>query len=149
EGIRVRARAPGSTGLTMHVGDRQAFASVHAYERVQTPEGIRPGQHLAVAVRVAGGEMRRWRISASREGYFLAMIPDGDEEQMPRLAIVGANCGPALVYAHSYFCLAQHDGWVIVYHPQQIDSAQKLSGTLAVWRQEHPRCPGCHWCFSR
>ncbi|HEX9085830.1 MAG TPA: hypothetical protein VF836_13905, partial [Gemmatimonadaceae bacterium] len=68
EGIRVRARAPGSTGLTMRVGDRQASASVHVYERVQTPEGVRLGQHLAVAVRVAGGEMRRWRISASREG---------------------------------------------------------------------------------
>ncbi len=135
EGLRIRARAPGSTDLTMRVGDRQAFAAVHVYERVRTPEGIRPGQHVAVTVRLAGGEMRRWRISASPELYFLAMLPDRDEQQMPRLAIVGANCGPALVYAHSYFCLARHDASVIVYHPQQVDPARELSGTLAVWRQ--------------
>ena len=67
EGPRVRALAPGSTGLTMRVGDRTAFTSVHTYERVTTPEGIRPGQHVAVPVRLAGGEMRRWRISASPE----------------------------------------------------------------------------------
>ncbi len=81
--------------------------------------------------------MRRWLISASPELYFLAMLPDRDEEQMPALAIVGANCGPALD-AHSFFCLAQHDASVIVYHPRQIDPARKLSGTLAVWRQLEP-----------
>ncbi len=91
---------------------------------------------MAVPVRLAGGEMRRWRISASPEIYFLTMIPDSHEQQMPRLAIVGANCGPALG-ADSFFCLAQHDASVIVYHPQQVDPAKKLSGMLAVWRQEH------------
>jgi hypothetical protein len=134
DGQRVRALAPGSTGLTMRVGDRAAFTSVHTYEPVLTPERIRPGQHVAVPVRLAGGEMRRWRISASRELYYLAMLPERDEQSMPRLAIVGANCVPALD-AHSYFCLAQHDAWVIVYHPQQVDSTEQLSGTLAVWRQ--------------
>jgi len=137
EGLRIRARAPGGTNVTIRVGDRQAFASVHVYDPVRTPEGIRPGQRVAVPVRLTGGEMRRWRISASPELYFLAMLPDRDEEQMPRLAIVGANCIPGLG-PHSYFCLAQHDASVIVYHPQQVDPAQELSGTLAVWRQERP-----------
>jgi hypothetical protein len=135
EGQRIRARAPGSTHVTIRVGNRQAFMSVHAYERVNTPEGIRPGQHVAVAVRLAGGEMRRWRIAAAPEVYFLAVLADRDEQQMPRLAIVGANCTPWLD-AHSFFCLAQHDASVIVYHPQQADPAQELSGTLAIWRQE-------------
>jgi hypothetical protein len=137
EGQRIRARASGSTDVTIRVGDRHAFATVHVYERVRTPEGVRPGQHVAVPVRLTGGEMRRWRISPSPELYFLAMLPDRDEEQMPRLAIVGANCIPGLG-PHSYFCLAQHDASVIVYHPQQVDSTQELSGTLAVWRQERP-----------
>jgi hypothetical protein len=137
EGLRIRARAPGSTALDMRIGDRLAHASVHVYERVSTPEGIRAGQHVAVPVRLAGGEMRRWRIAAARELYFLAMLPDRDEQQMPRLAIVGANCVPGLG-AHSFFCLAQHDASVYVYHPQHADSAQELSGTLAVWRQERP-----------
>jgi hypothetical protein len=136
EGQRVRALAPGSSWLTMRVGDRVAWTYVHTYERALTPEGIRPGQHLAVPVRLAGGEMRRWRISASPHGYFLAMLADRDEQSMPRLAIVGASCSPGLG-PHSYFCLAQHDASVIVYHPQQVDSAEVLSGTLAVWFQEH------------
>jgi len=134
EGVRIRGRRQGSTGVTMRVGDRQAFMSMHVYEQRRTPEGILPGEHVAVPVRLAGGEMRRWRISASPELYFLEMLPDRDEQSMPRLTIVGASCGPALS-AHSFFCLAQHDASVIVYHPQQVDSAQELSGTLAVWRQ--------------
>jgi hypothetical protein len=137
EGLSIRGRAAGSTDLTMRVGDRQAFASLHVYERVRTPEGIRPGQHLAVPVRMAASEMRRWRISASPETYFFAMLPDRDEEQMPALAIVGANCGPGLD-VHSFFCLATHDASVIVYHPRQVDPARELSGTLAVWRQQQP-----------
>jgi hypothetical protein len=134
DGTRIRARAPGSTDVTMRVGDREGYMAVHVYERVRTPEGIRPGQHVAVSVRLAGGEMRQWRISASPELYFVAMLPDHDEQQMPRLAIVGANCRPALD-SHSFFCLAQHEASVIVYHPQQVDPAQELIGTLAVWRQ--------------
>lgn len=134
EGLRIRARAPGSTGLTMRVGNRSAYTSVHAYERVPNLEQIRPGQHVAMPVHLAGGEMRRWRISAAPELYFFAMLPDRDEQSMPGLAIVGANCSPGLD-AHSYFCLAQHDASVTVYHPQQIDSTKELSGTLAVWRQ--------------
>jgi hypothetical protein len=134
EGVRIRGRAPGSTDLTMRVGDRVAFAAVHVYERARTLEGILPGQHVAVPVRLAGGEMRRWRIAASPENYFLAILPDDDADPTPALAIVGAQCVPGLG-PHSYFCLAQHDASVIVYHPQQVDSAQKLSGTLAVWRQ--------------
>jgi hypothetical protein len=133
EGGRIRARAPGSTDVTMRVGDRQGFMSVHVYERVRTPEGIRAGQHVAVPVRLAGGEMRRWRISASPDTYYLALLPD-DAHPMPALAITGANCVPALD-ANSYFCLAQHDASVIVYHPQQVDPRLELIGTLAMWRQ--------------
>jgi hypothetical protein len=135
EGTRVRARAPGSTGLTMRVGDRQAYAAVHTYELVRTPEGIRPDQHVAVRVRLAGNEMRRWRIFAPRSVNFVTMIPDSDEQQMPRLSFVGASCRPNPLSPHSYICSAQHDASVIVYHPQDVDPAEVLSGTLAVWRQ--------------
>jgi hypothetical protein len=137
DGLHIRARAPGATDVTMRVGDREGFMSVHTYERVRTPEGIRPGQHWAIAVRLAGGEMRQWRISASPEAYFLTMLPDRDEQHLPRLAIIGAVCSHGLD-AESFFCLAQHDASVIVYHPQQVEPAREWSGTLAVWRQEHP-----------
>jgi hypothetical protein len=135
DGLRIRARAPGATDVTMRVGDREGFMTVHTYERVRTPEGIRPGQHVAVPVRLAGGEMRQWRISASPETYFLAMLPDRDEQQMPRLAILGAQCGRGMD-ANSFFCLARQDASVMVYHPQDIDPAKMLTGTLAVWRQD-------------
>jgi hypothetical protein len=136
DGQRVQAIAQGSTGLTMRVGDRSSYTSVHAYAPVPTPEGVRPGQHVAVAVRLAGGEMRRWRIPASPYNYYLAMLPDRDEESMPRFTIVGASCSPGMD-AHSFFCLAQHDAWVTVYHPQQIDSSKVLTGVLAVWLQNN------------
>ena len=134
EGLSVRARAGGSTGMTMRVGDRRAFAEVHVYERAVTPERIRPGQHLAMQVHLAGSEMRRWHLAASRETYYVTMIPDRNDREMPALAIVGASCGPGMD-AHSFFCLARSDALVTVYHPRNIDPAKKLSGTLAVWRQ--------------
>jgi hypothetical protein len=37
---------------------------------------------------------------------------------------------------NSFFCLALHGASVTVYHPQQVDPAQELRGTLAIWRQE-------------
>lgn len=137
EGLRIRARAPGSTGLTMRVGDREAFMGVHVYQRAQTPEGIQPGQHVAIPVRLSGGETRRWRLSAAPELYYLSMLPDRDEQQMPRLTIVGANCSPALD-AKSFWCIALHSASVIVYHPRQVDPAIELTGTLVVWRQASP-----------
>ena len=109
---------------------------MHVYEHVPTPELIRPGQHVAVPVRLAGGEMRSWRLPASPETYFLTMLPDRDAQQMPRLAVIGAQCGRGMD-ENSFFCLAQHGAAVTVYHPQQIDPARTLSGTLAVWRQRN------------
>ncbi|MCY7380042.1 MAG: hypothetical protein LH467_11995 [Gemmatimonadaceae bacterium] len=65
----LRARAAGSTALNVRIGDRDAHMEVHVYERASTPEGIRPGQHLAVPVQVRGGDMRQWRLAASPELY--------------------------------------------------------------------------------
>lgn len=136
EGQSIRARKQGSTDLTMRIGDRSAGAAVHVYERVASPELIRPGQHLAVSVRLGAGEMRSWQLPPSPEVYFVTMLPDRDERQIPRFAVVGANCGKGMD-ENSLFCLALHGASVTVYHPQQVDPAQELSGTLAVWRQEN------------
>lgn len=134
EGLSVRARAGGSTGMTMRVGDRRAFAEVHVYDRATTPERIRPGQHLAMPVRLAGGEMRRWRLAASPETYYVTMLPDRNGQDMPALVIAGASCGPGMD-AHSFFCLAGNDASVTAYTPRNIEPSKTLSGTLAVWRQ--------------
>jgi hypothetical protein len=134
---RIRGRSPGCTEVRMRVGDRHGFASVHVYEPANTPEALRPGQHVAVNVRVAGGEMRRWRIAAAPELYFLTMLPNAPGQMTPGLAIVGANCATGLG-PNSHFCLARQNASVVVYHPQQIDPSRELSGTLAIWRQDKP-----------
>ena len=136
-GSRIRGRAPGATFVTVRVGNRQSFTSVEVYERRATPEGMRPGQRVAVPVRVAEGQIRRWRLAASPEVYFLTMLPDGDEEHMPAIAVLGANCAEP-INPYSYFCLAQHDASVIVYHRQQSDPTRELRGVLAIRRQERP-----------
>lgn len=137
EGNLLRARAPGSTGLNVRIGNRAAYMSVHVYEPVRTPEGIRPGQHVAVSLHLAGGEMRRWRLAAAPEIYYIAMLPDGDERHTPRLAIVGASCSPALD-DRSFFCLVRKDATVFGYHSRKGDQTVEASGTLAVWRQAKP-----------
>ena len=135
DGFRIRGRAPGESGLTVRVGNSTAFTNVQSYARARSPEGLRPGQRVAVPVRLTGGEMQRWRLSASPQLYFLGMLPDSDEAYMPRLAIVGANCSKGLG-PHTFFCLARQEASVFVYHPQDLDPRQELSGTLVVWRQE-------------
>ena len=134
DGLRIRALAMGSTSITMRVGNRVAYSSVHTYAPATSPEGLLPGQRVAVPVRLASGEMKTWQLAASPESYFLTMLPDADEESMPRFAVVGAACARGLG-PHSFFCLAKTDASVIVYHPQDVDPKQRLTGTLAVWRQ--------------
>jgi len=135
DGFRIRALSAGESGLTMRVGNRTAFTNVQAYVPSRSPEGLRPGQRVAVLIRLIGGELRRWRLDPSPQLYFIAMLPNDDDENMPGIAIVGANCHQGLG-PHTFFCLARQDASVIVYHPQTIDARKKLSGNLVVWRQE-------------
>ena len=130
----VRGRAPGNTILDIRIGNRGAGTGVHVYERASSPEGIRPGQHLAVPVELAGGEMRQWHLAAAPQTYYVAMLPDGDEEHVPRLAIIGANCMPGLD-EHSFFCVAQHDASLFVFHSREGDQTRVVRGRLAIWRQ--------------
>ena len=132
-GSRIRGRTAGTSWMRVLVGDRGSFSSVHVYERAATPEWIRPDQHLAVPVRVAGGEMRQWRIPAGE--YFLGLIPDGDEQARPLLAVVGANCTQVVGHLH---CQAGHEASVIAYHPQDVDPSVQLHGEIVLWRLVGP-----------
>jgi hypothetical protein len=135
EGWRIRAHAPGWTTVEIGIGDTSVYYAVHVYERASRLQGIRPGQHLAVPVRLAGGEMRSWQLPASPPVYGVEMLPDHDAKRAPRLAIEGANClgGP-----DSYSCFALEGASVIVYHPRQTDSASVWSGMLGVHRDNCP-----------
>jgi hypothetical protein len=72
--------------VTMRVGDHEGFVQVHAFSIALTPEWVRPGQHVAVRVRLSGDEMRKWRLSASPELYYVEMLADSNVYEMPSLA---------------------------------------------------------------
>jgi hypothetical protein len=134
DGARIRALKQGQTGLKMRFGNREAFAEVLAYQLVHDPEDIRPGDHLGVPISLRPGEMRKWRLPASPQEYFVTMLPDSDGQQIPRFVIVGAACSPALG-ANTFFCLARTDASVTVYYPRNVAAPRNITGTLAIWRQ--------------
>ena len=134
EGQRIRARAAGVTWVTTQIGDGEWDTSVHSYERASSPNAIRLGQHLAVPVRLAGGEMHSWRLPASSARYFVTIVPDRAERAMPHVAITGANCVPWFD-ARSFECAAPRGASVFVYSPK---SAAPVSGKLTVWREPWP-----------
>lgn len=134
DGQRVRARAAGTTWVTTRIGDGESDTRVHVYERATSPEAIRRGQHLAVSVRLSTGEMHEWRLPASRERYFMRMIPDPSAESMLRIAIVGANCVPWFD-ARSFQCAAPHGATVFTYRAASAGPARPSSGRLAIWRE--------------
>lgn len=137
QGLSIVPRAAGATSLDMRIGDHTAHASVHVYRPVATFGVLQPGDHVALAVSLSPGDLRRFRLPAAREVYFVTVIPDREAPARPRLAIVGAGCMPGLDVA-SHFCLARQDAEVIVYHPPRTGAAPEARGTLAIWRQEKP-----------
>jgi hypothetical protein len=131
EGQRIRARAPGRTWVETSIGDRSTYSAVHVYQPAQSPEGIRPGQHLAVPVRLAQGETSEWRLPAGR--YFLRVILDQDDQPEARLLVAGALC---TIFSKTHLeCRARGDMSVTVRHSREAGTAPELRGTLLVWRQ--------------
>ncbi len=133
---RLVARRGGSTSLKILIGDKREDMSVHVFAPARSPERMTSGQHLAIPVRLASGETRRWQIAPAHELYYIAIRPDRDGGTPPHLAIIGAQCsrGPD---AHSFFCVAVNNTSVVVYNSARTDDAQVQSGRLLVWRQAH------------
>ncbi len=143
EGWRIHARAPGTTGVDVWVGDGWAHWYVRVFEPVHTLDSIRLGQHLAVPVRLAAGEQHSWQIPPSRKEFSAQVLPGGDTLRVPRLAIIGANCMSRTPWdmpriPWGYTCLAWHGAAVITYHPRNVDPRREWSGTVAVVRGDRP-----------
>jgi hypothetical protein len=135
----IQARGAGRTSVDIYIGDSWAHWLVTVYERASTVEGIRPGQGLAVPVRLAGGEMHSLQLPPSPPTYHVTMLPDRDTLRVPRLAMLGANCDGGFTASHrAYWCFARHDASVVAYHPKDDDPKEKWSGTIAVWREARP-----------
>jgi len=63
----------------------------------------------------------------------VTLVADSDTLQVPRLAVVGANCDPSGVLPHTYECVALHGASVVAYHPREDHPKEEWSGTIAVW----------------
>ena len=128
EGLRIRPRSGGETMVGVFVGDRGGWIQVDVYERASTPEGMSQDQHVAVPVRLASGETRRWSLTAG--SYVLSMRP---ESSALRFALVNGGCGP-IPFVRAYVCDAKADASLIVYNSWRKDPTPELSGELAIRR---------------
>jgi hypothetical protein len=137
DGLRILPRSPGSTIAGIRVGNISKGTGVHVYQRVSTLDGLRPEQHqVAVQLRLASGEVRRWHLPAGE--WMLTMLPEADEATGIRLRVEGANCSPMLLTRRRYGCLVKNDASLIVYNPFVGKSAQELTGQLLVFRTGNP-----------
>lgn len=128
DGLRVRPRSPGSTMVKVLVGDRGGWTQVDVYERVSTPERIRPDENLAVPVRLASGDTRRWTLPAG--AYVVSMRPEGSAL---RFALLNGKCQP-IPFVRAYLCDARSGASMIVYNAWRRDATPEASGELALRR---------------
>lgn len=136
DGWRIHPRAPGSTNIFISIGDGLAHWFVTVYERADNLEGIRQGQSLAVAVRLAGGEMHTVPLPPSPPNYFVGILPDRDTLRTPRLTFDNANCLRS-DFPKGYYCFSLPGATAIAYHPPQHRPTEEWRGTI-VARRERP-----------
>ncbi len=134
---RLHARAPGEASVDFYIGDEWAHWWVQVYERAQSLEGIRPGDHRAVPVRLAGGEMLSLQLPPSPPTVSVTILPDRDTLRVPRLAMLGANCnGGFTTGQRGYWCFALHGASVVAYHPKEDHPKEEWRGMIAVARDK-------------
>ena len=139
ENWRLHALAPGQASVDFYVGDGWAHWWVQVYERAQTLQDMRPGDHRAVPVRLAGGEMLSLQIPRSPPTYSVTILPGPDTLRIPRLAVLGSNCNGGLTTSRrSYWCFALPGATVVAYHPKNEHPNEAWSGMIAVALD---RCP--------
>lgn len=132
DGQRVRPRRWGASILSVSVGDRSATTGVHVYEPVTTLDGLAQDPRLiAVPLRLAPGEMRRWFLP--RGSWMLSMWPEADSGLGPMLRVEGARCTPVPGLSRRRFsCSVTGTAAVIVYVPWRAGAAIARTDTLAI-----------------
>ena len=132
EGDRVIPRSPGASVIGVRVGNRDAGAGVHVYQRVSTLDGIRREQRLvAIPLEMSPGESHTWHLGAG--GWMISMLPENDEKNGIRLRIDGASCYHGFT-PRRYECATRSGATVVVYHPSPSGTAPTLKGYLLVRR---------------
>ncbi len=134
---RIHARAPGSASIDVYIGDSWAHWWVLVYERAQNLQDMRPGDHRAVPVRLAGGEMLSLQLPPSPPTISVTILPDRDTLRVPRLAMLAANCQRRFPdRQRDYWCFALHGASVVAYHPKEDHPKEEWRGMIAVARDK-------------
>jgi hypothetical protein len=137
---RIHARGPGSASIDVYIGDSWAHWWVQVYERAQNLQDMRPGEHRAIPVRLAGGEMLSLQLPPSPPTVSVTILPGRDTLRVPQLAMLGANCnGGFTTGQRDYWCFALHGASVVAYHPKEDHPQEDWSGMIAVARDNCPR----------
>ena len=132
---RIHARAPGSASIDVYIGDSWAHWWVRVYERAQNLQDMRPGDHRAVPVRLAGGEMLSLQLPPSPPTISVTILPDRDTLRVPRLAMLAANCQRRFPdRQRDYWCFALSGASVVAYHPKEDHPKEEWRGMIAVAR---------------
>src|SRR5258705_8371083 len=98
---------------------------------------MRPGDHRAVPVHLAGGEMLSLQLPPSPPPVSVTILPDRDTLRVPRLAMLRANCnGGFTTGQRGYWCFALYDPSGVCYHPKKKHPKEKGSGMNALARDQ-------------
>jgi hypothetical protein len=128
-GLRVRPLTPGETGIHVRIGNYSSGSLLTVAERVRSLERLRPEQlDVAMPVRLAAGEQRRWRVAAG--SYMLWFFDDQPAQPIPRLAVEGARC-EAIFGGNRFLCHSPTPFSVLASAP-----GAEASGELALRRLE-------------
>jgi hypothetical protein len=94
-GMIVRPRRTGRTGVEIKIGDRKVSTQVIVHERVASFIGLRADQpHVAIPVRLARGDTLHFALP--RGTYWIKYIPLHAGEGPPTIELEGpANCFPS------------------------------------------------------
>ncbi|HET9012302.1 MAG TPA: hypothetical protein VFN38_10845 [Gemmatimonadaceae bacterium] len=134
-GLHIRPIAPGTTSVTVRIGDAQTLIHVSVYERVRTLVGLRPDQRLVSApVRLAAGDTIRWPLPTGK--FWLRFTPDSGAQPVPRIVVSGGvSCMPAFGPTDQATCLVRAPGArVRIAHPG--GSRKLVVGHLALERRD-------------
>jgi hypothetical protein len=119
--------------LTVSIGGAHATTGLHVYAPADGLDDLeREPRLVAVALRLAPGESRRWRLPWG--SWMLSMWPeDAAGGRGLQLRIEGASCAPTeQISRRRYLCSVTGRATVVVYAPWREAPGEVLTGTLAL-----------------
>lgn len=133
EGLFLRPGAPGSTVVSVSIGDARANVWVNVYEPVSTLVGLRPDQRLVSApVQLSVGTSIQWPLPVGE--LWLRFTPVSRSQPVPKIVVHGrVVCMPAFGPTDQARCDVRESGaWVRITNPRT--ARGEIAGRLALQR---------------